>query len=526
MKYLYSLLLGLMLFFSLFSFAQQMSKQVNGLNNFKTRNELDNLEVGKQMLNNAQNDFDKTVAYKKMGDASGKLGDYKDAINYLNTAIKYAEKINSVEEQILINNVFSQVYGRIGLFNKADERLEKSKQLALELQDPLYINNYYSFKMANNMEKGDYKNAIPYALNIISFIQEYLKKNPQKSREAYISFSEYYDGLALMYMKCDNWQNAKESIYKAEYYRSKIQKSDYNVGNYYYFSRAMLFAKQKNGEESKKYFDSAYSQSIKRNNFIISIKILEDRLSNQVDSKTSKYQDLTKKLLHLYQLKEKEQSKANILLDEYNEKEVLQSQEKTIYILTTSSISALILVSLILYLKRKQQKEKVQFLKIISDLEEKEGTTKILENTKTLSFRKVEKKTDLADYEQKKQFEQEQNIMKQLEKLEKKLFYTSNNISATQLAAMLQTTPKHLRYILKKYRNEDFYNYLNVLRINYCIKLLRENPKYRHYKLSAISNKCGYNSYSQFTINFKLKTGISPSKFINFLQDEQKNDTN
>lgn len=48
---------------------------------------------------------------------------------------------------------------------------------------------------------------------------------------------------------------------------------------------------------------------------------------------------------------------------------------------------------------------------------------------------------------------------------------------AAQLSAILKVTPKNLSYILKKYRNDNFYNYLNNLRVDYFIHILKENTK-------------------------------------------------
>ena len=95
-------------------------------------------------------------------------------------------------------------------------------------------------------------------------------------------------------------------------------------------------------------------------------------------------------------------------------------------------------------------------------------------------------------------------------------------MSAAKLAVLLKTTPRNLSYLLKKYRNEDFYNYLNNIRIDYISQELRDNPKLLHYKIAAISDMCGYSSHSQFATNFKTKTGISPSQYIQFLQKEEK----
>ena len=119
-----------------------------------------------------------------------------------------------------------------------------------------------------------------------------------------------------------------------------------------------------------------------------------------------------------------------------------------------------------------------------------------------------------------KEIENEDIIVKQLEILEQKKFFTAQNMSATQMAVLLKITPRNLSYLLKKYRNEDFYNYLNNMRVDYFSKILRDNQKYRNYKIASLSEMVGYNSHSQLTINFKKKTGITPSQYIDLLEKE------
>lgn len=105
--------------------------------------------------------------------------------------------------------------------------------------------------------------------------------------------------------------------------------------------------------------------------------------------------------------------------------------------------------------------------------------------------------------------------------LEQRQFFTTQNMSASQMAVLLKITPRNLSSILKKYRNEDFYNYLNNMRIDYFTAIVRNNPKYRNYKISVLSEMVGYSSHSQFAINFKNRTGITPSQYISFLEKEQ-----
>ena len=111
-------------------------------------------------------------------------------------------------------------------------------------------------------------------------------------------------------------------------------------------------------------------------------------------------------------------------------------------------------------------------------------------------------------------------VIKQLKNLEQKHFFIAQNFLATQLATKLNITPRNLSFLLKKYYNQDFNNYMNDLRIDYFIQLLKDNPQYRKYKIAALAEMCGYNSYNQFALNFKVKTKISPSQYINNLEKE------
>lgn len=492
-----------------------MSKEVNDLYNLKSRNESENFAIGERMLKIAKNDFDKSVAYTKMGDAAGKLGNYKQGIFYLNTAILYAQETNSLKEQILINNILSQVYERIGMTNKADECLQQSKELALKLNDFHYLNMYYAFKMANDMDRAHFKEAILCAHKVIDYIEKIPESSPEQAKNIKLSLNEFYEGLSVMHMKSNEWDKALQYLEKAEHYKNLLPKTDYNIGNFYYRSRALLFAKQGNAKLSRKHFDSAYSMAVKRNNIVHRIKILEDRILTKVDKGTPRYEDLTEMLLDLNKIKANEQSKAIIQLDVNSENKVFKFQERTKKTLVFSSLITLLLTGSIYYLKERNRKLKIRFQTIIKDLEDRKS-----KDNNNLPV-KIKNNTAENENNSENQSQNELSIIKQLEKLEEKLFFTSKNVSATQLAAMLKITPRNLSYILKKYRNGDFYSYMNLLRINYSTLLLRENSKYRNYKLNVISDICGYNSYSQFTLNFKSITGLSPSQFIAFLQDDQ-----
>ncbi|WP_179317581.1 helix-turn-helix domain-containing protein [Winogradskyella undariae] len=110
-----------------------------------------------------------------------------------------------------------------------------------------------------------------------------------------------------------------------------------------------------------------------------------------------------------------------------------------------------------------------------------------------------------------------------LEKL--KLFESSNkfldkNISLPTVIGQLNTNTKYFRQILKKYKETDFNNYINELRIQYILDMLNTDKKYLNYKISVLAEECGFSSHSKFSASFKSITGICPSDYINNLKNK------
>ena len=164
------------------------------------------------------------------------------------------------------------------------------------------------------------------------------------------------------------------------------------------------------------------------------------------------------------------------------------------------------------YYNQRNKKLRLKYENIISHL-----STPVVES-KNVFFESRE----ITEKEVIKNPETEQELIKYLQVFEKKKLYNTKGVSMSQMAVSLKTNTKYLSYILKKYRNTDFHNYINENRINYITKELHDNPLLLQYKISAISEMCGYSSHSQFTSIFKNIKGISPSQYINFLIQEKK----
>ena len=74
----------------------------------------------------------------------------------------------------------------------------------------------------------------------------------------------------------------------------------------------------------------------------------------------------------------------------------------------------------------------------------------------------------------------------------------------------------HLSYFFKVYLKTDFTNWKNNARIDYVIQLIK-NGESDKLTLDAIFKKAGFVSRSTFISSFKLRTGLTPSEFIETL---------
>lgn len=117
--------------------------------------------------------------------------------------------------------------------------------------------------------------------------------------------------------------------------------------------------------------------------------------------------------------------------------------------------------------------------------------------------------------------ETEQRLIEHIKDFEHNKQFLDTDISATLLANQLRTNTKYITYILRKLYNQDFNNYINTLRVNYIVDLLKNEPKYRQYKISYLAKICGYSSHSNFTAIFKKVKGYSPSEYILTLKEDE-----
>lgn len=85
----------------------------------------------------------------------------------------------------------------------------------------------------------------------------------------------------------------------------------------------------------------------------------------------------------------------------------------------------------------------------------------------------------------------------------------NQEITLSQIASDFFLTPQYFSTFFKKAVGVNFSDYLNNIRINHAISLIRETDR----KITHIASECGFNNMNNFNSIFKKLTGKTPSQF-------------
>ncbi len=106
------------------------------------------------------------------------------------------------------------------------------------------------------------------------------------------------------------------------------------------------------------------------------------------------------------------------------------------------------------------------------------------------------------------------NLLKLLSDFEKSNDFNKSDITILRLAEKFNTNSRYLSKVINTYKEKNFNNYINDLRINFVIKRLKNDKLFRNYTIKAISDEVGFGKAESFSKAFYKRTGIYPSFFI------------
>ncbi|MFV5693085.1 hypothetical protein ACM55K_13745 [Flavobacterium sp. LT1R49] len=110
------------------------------------------------------------------------------------------------------------------------------------------------------------------------------------------------------------------------------------------------------------------------------------------------------------------------------------------------------------------------------------------------------------------------SVLKQLEKFEKDKKFLKKDLSLAKLTAAFDSNSKYLSQIIYHYREKKFTKYINDLKVDYIILLLKQDKRIRNYTNMALAEEAGFSSTQRFANAFLARAEMSTSFFIEELK--------
>ena len=112
------------------------------------------------------------------------------------------------------------------------------------------------------------------------------------------------------------------------------------------------------------------------------------------------------------------------------------------------------------------------------------------------------------------------SVLKQLEKFERDKKFLEKDLTLVKLSAAFDSNTKYLSKIIYHYRGKKFVEYVNDLRVDYLISLLKTDRMVRNYTNKALAYEAGFSSTQRFANAFLARAEMPPSYFIEELKKE------
>jgi AraC-like DNA-binding protein len=103
-------------------------------------------------------------------------------------------------------------------------------------------------------------------------------------------------------------------------------------------------------------------------------------------------------------------------------------------------------------------------------------------------------------------------LPKLLDLMQKERPFIDGDLTLQKLAKAVAIPPHHLSQIINEQLNQNFFDFINLYRVEEAKKMLID-PAKKHYSILAISEAVGFNSKSAFNTAFKKHAQTTPSEF-------------
>lgn len=396
------------------------------------------------------------------------LGFYDEAISLLKECIVYFKENNNKGGYLNSLHSLGLCYNRIGNYGLSSQINQMGLLEGKRLKDDDMREYFIISEGANQYFLGNYT----LAINKINYALPFFKLNKDFANE---TVGYFYIGKSYWSLK--NYQRAipyfkkVDAIFNAKGYIRPDLRTSYELLISYYKSR---------------------------NNPELQLQYIEKLL--KVDSTlTARYKYVSERIHKDYDTKE-------LLLQKNSIEKLLDKKERDSFILKGVIV---LLFSFIVFLIYQHIRNKKLYRRRFDDLMKKSPVTPKIES-KSIKY-------GIEDINQ----DTVAAILKQLEKFEMNKMFLEKNLTETKLAISFNSNIKYLSKVIAYYRGKKFVTYINDLKVDYLIILVKENKKLQNYTNTALSEEAGFSSTERFVKAFYSRTGMPATYFMEELRKKQ-----
>ena len=435
-----------------------------------------------------------SIAYYIKG---GQQYDQRDYDSALSNFLKVKELSDGMDVNFsiaLIKSRFGKYREALKVYKKAEKEFGKNPDMVPDYLITLYaIGDAY--RHLNLLDSASYYNSMGYKKAVdenIGRLVPYFSLNEAATDFEKGNFKESHNNLHKILPAFHNNGDVSNLVTVYYFLGRAANKLDYFEQSINAFKKVDSLTLILNDlePEYRKSYEILINHYQKKKDFNNELKYVKRLLS--VDSiLNKKYETLSQRLVKEYDtpllLQEKEQLISKL------------KKEKKNYSISLF-ISGVVIILIIFYVSWILYKQKIYRKRLESLLQREQEKPQYPPTVKKDNL-------DIRD-------EIVEDIINKLYNFEKEQGFIKPEVTMQVLASDFNTNTRYLSKIINHYKNKNFSNYINDLRINYAIERLKSDKQFKKYTIKAIAQECGFNTSESFANAFFKNTGIMPSFFI------------
>lgn len=460
------------------------------------------IEITKKLRNNHY----PSTGYMIKGNILSTIEQHDEALEAYLIAKEYAEKNNNKRQLIglkhniaLLKTILGKEKEALLVYKENYNYLMKQENSVLR-RSQIYIATLYKLSDSYNRLKH-YDSAYFY-----------LKKGIKASLSN--AYKHHYPNLLFAYginsYYREEYQSAIDSLDKA-LILSEEDVNDVNVRKgYLYLGKTYLQLKEeRKALQYLKKVDEITNESNYRLEIREAFTLLLDHYKKNKDQRNQL--EIMKKLLRYENASSIKYSRLNhSIVKKYDIPQLIKDKDHLISeirnnnkVLTYKSIAfsvflIIIVSSLYIYFSKKRKNNyKIQLNRELEKV-------KVLENKE----RKIVKSSKDFSTKLKKE------ILGKLNDFEDNKGYLKNDLTLNKVSKNLKTNSTYLSKVINMEKQKNFANYINDLRIEYCIQQIEQNKNFKHYSIRSMAKEVGFNNLQSFVTAFSKQKGCNPAEFM------------